>query len=328
MSRDYIRSTDYRLGQRERAARARMHADVRSDPAPDRRSHPQSRSAGERGLRMELKPDRLAAQLAAEPLRQICGRTRAAAGTRGRRRVRRARANGYGEREVFAPRQFRRFRWNEPPRLFSARQLLELRLPGGKPGRAPGCSPGYCARPPEDVVLRLSGDWSRARRKMERAIARQPLRACAAGAPARARRGSNRLRQRGVRADKRQCSAWPSGSRATCWRPRRKWAGCWRWRALDAARVDHWDRPARFDVTLWCGPAAQRRQAARIRGCRGERSGADGHGGDGLNRSRVARVRAARNLATEFGRSGWESNRRCTGALASFGAALGAVRRW
>lgn len=163
---------------------------------------------------MELKPDRLAAQLAAEPLRPVylvAGPEpllvlEAADAIRAH-----ARANGYGEREVFDA-DGRDFAWSSleqsfrAPSLFSARRLLELRLPGGRPGKEGAeVLSGYCAQPPEDVVLLVTaGDWSQKHAgKWSEAIARAghfvyaPL-----VRPHELERWlESRLRQRGVRAD-------------------------------------------------------------------------------------------------------------------------------
>src|SRR5690606_6258514 len=175
---------------------------------------PASRAApGERGLRMELKPDRLAAQLAAEPLRPVylvAGPEpllvlEAADAIRAH-----ARANGYGEREVFDA-DGREFAWSSleqsfrAPSLFSARRLLGVRLPGRWPGREGAeVLPGCCAQPPQEVVLLVTaGDWSQKHAgKWSEALARAghflhaPL-----GRPHELERWLEaRLRQRGVRA--------------------------------------------------------------------------------------------------------------------------------
>ena len=113
---------------------------------------------------MELKPERLAAQLAAEPLRPaylVAGPEtllvlEAADAIRGR-----ARDAGFGEREVFDA-DGRDFDWNaldatfRAPSLFSAQRLVELRLPTGKPGKEGSeVIADYCANPPGDIVLRF-----------------------------------------------------------------------------------------------------------------------------------------------------------------------------
>ena len=120
---------------------------------------------------MELKPERLASQLAAEPLRPaylVAGPEtllvlEAADAIRGR-----ARATGFGEREVFDA-DGRDFDWNtldatfRAPSLFSAQRLVEVRLPTGKPGKEGSeVIADYCAQPPGDIVLLVTaGDWSR-----------------------------------------------------------------------------------------------------------------------------------------------------------------------
>jgi len=82
---------------------------------------------------------------------------------------RRARAQGIGEREVFDA-DGRDFDWGmleatfNAPSLFSARRLVEVRLPSGKPGKdgAEAIS-SFCANPPPDVVLLITaGEWSKA----------------------------------------------------------------------------------------------------------------------------------------------------------------------
>jgi DNA polymerase-3 subunit delta len=123
---------------------------------------------------MELTPERLAAQLAAEPLRPaylIAGpeplRVLEAADAL---RLQ-ARAQGYAEREVFeAEGNQREPDWDalhatlSAPSLFSARRLIELRLPTGKPGKQGAeLISGFCADPAPDVALAIiAGDWSRA----------------------------------------------------------------------------------------------------------------------------------------------------------------------
>jgi DNA polymerase-3 subunit delta len=129
---------------------------------------------------MELKPERLAAQLGAEPPRPaylVAGSEpllvlEAADAIRAR-----ARECGYGEREVFEA-DARDFDWNaldasfRAPSLFSAQRLLELRLPTGRPGKEGAeVIAGYCAAAqqaardgggaPEIVLLVTAGDWSR-----------------------------------------------------------------------------------------------------------------------------------------------------------------------
>ncbi len=164
---------------------------------------------------MELKPDRLAAQLAAEPPRpaylvagpepllvlEAADAIRAA-----------MREAGYGEREVFDA-DGRDFDWNaldasfRAPSLFSAQRLLELRLATGRPGKEGAeVIAGYCAQPPEGIVLLVTaGDWSRKHGgKWSEALARigHFVHAQQVRAHELERWLESRLRQRGVRADR------------------------------------------------------------------------------------------------------------------------------
>lgn len=120
---------------------------------------------------MELSPERFAAQLAVEPLRPaylVAGAEplrvlEAADAVRAK-----ARAEGIAEREVFEA-DSRGFDWNtlaaslRAPSLFASRRLLEVRLPTAKPGKEGAeLISGFCADPPQDVVLLVLGDeWSR-----------------------------------------------------------------------------------------------------------------------------------------------------------------------
>ncbi len=82
---------------------------------------------------------------------------------------RQARAQGIGEREVFDA-DGRDFDWGtleatfNAPSLFSARRLVEVRLPTGKPGKDGGeAISSFCANPPPDVILLITaGEWSKA----------------------------------------------------------------------------------------------------------------------------------------------------------------------
>ena len=164
---------------------------------------------------MELKPERLAAQLAAEPLRPaylVAGPEtllvlEAADAIRAR-----ARDAGFGEREVFDA-DGRDFDWNaldatfRAPSLFSALRLVELRLPTGKPGKEGGeVIADYCAHPPGDIVLLVTaGDWSRQHGgKWSEAISR--IGHVVQAPPVRPHELEGwleaRLRSRGVRADR------------------------------------------------------------------------------------------------------------------------------
>lgn len=120
---------------------------------------------------MELRPEQLAAQAGKQPLQPaylIAGPEtlhvlEAADAVRAR-----ARADG-AEREVF---EFdgREPDWNAlaasfaAPGLFAPRRLLEVRLPGGKPGRTGAEVIGaFCADPPPDTHLLIVADeWSKA----------------------------------------------------------------------------------------------------------------------------------------------------------------------
>ena len=81
----------------------------------------------------------------------------------------RARASGIGEREVFDA-DGRDFDWNQldasfnAPSLFSARRLVEVRLPSGKPGKdGAEVISQFCANPAPDVVLMITAnEWSKA----------------------------------------------------------------------------------------------------------------------------------------------------------------------
>jgi DNA polymerase-3 subunit delta len=118
-----------------------------------------------------LAPDALPARLAAEPLRPawlIAGSEpllvlEAADAVRAA-----AREQVCSERETFEA-DARGFDWNalaaqiNAPSLFSAKRLLELHLPTGKPGKEGAeLIAGFCANPPPDVTLLvLAGAWSR-----------------------------------------------------------------------------------------------------------------------------------------------------------------------
>ena len=120
---------------------------------------------------MDLKPDRLATQLAAEPLRpaylvagpepllvlEAADAIRAA-----------ARAQGVAEREVFDADGAREPDWAalestfRAPSLFASRRVVELRLPTGRPGiEGAKLIAEFCEAPPADVTLLVTaGDWS------------------------------------------------------------------------------------------------------------------------------------------------------------------------
>jgi DNA polymerase-3 subunit delta len=123
---------------------------------------------------MELAPDRLAAQVAdaalapayliAGPETLLVLEAADAVRTRGR-------ALGIAEREVFDL-EGRDIDWAglqasfDAPSLFSARRIVEVRLPTGKPGKEGAeVISAFCARPPDDVVLLVTaGEWSKAHR--------------------------------------------------------------------------------------------------------------------------------------------------------------------
>ncbi|KAF1690368.1 DNA polymerase III subunit delta [Pseudoxanthomonas koreensis] len=120
---------------------------------------------------MELRPEQLAAQPASQPLLPVylvagpetLHVLEAADAVRAR-----ARAEG-AEREVFDG-DGRDPDWDavsasfNAPGLFASRRLLELRLPGGKPGKAGAeVISRFCEDPPGDVTLLIvAGDWSKA----------------------------------------------------------------------------------------------------------------------------------------------------------------------
>ncbi|RPE76981.1 DNA polymerase III subunit delta [Vulcaniibacterium tengchongense] len=122
---------------------------------------------------MELKPEQLAAQLDAGPLRPaylIAGPEplrvlEAADAVRAA-----ARRQGFAEREVFeAEGNQREPDWNalaasfRAPSLFASRRLIELRLPSGKPGKdGAEVIAEFCADPPQDATLLITaGEWSK-----------------------------------------------------------------------------------------------------------------------------------------------------------------------
>lgn len=121
---------------------------------------------------MELRPEQLASQPASQalaPVYLIAGPEtlrvlEAADAVRAR-----ARADGISEREVFDA-DGRDFDWDQldatfnAPSLFSARRLVELRLPTGKPGKEGGeVISQFCANPAPDVILLITcNEWSKA----------------------------------------------------------------------------------------------------------------------------------------------------------------------
>lgn len=120
---------------------------------------------------MELTPERLTAQLAAEPLRpayliagpELLRVLEAADAVRAA-----ARAQGVDGREVLEA-DARSFDWGvvsasfAAPGLFARRRLIDIRLPTGKPGKdGAELIKQFCADPPPDVTLLVTaGDWSK-----------------------------------------------------------------------------------------------------------------------------------------------------------------------
>ena len=119
----------------------------------------------------ELRADGLPARLAAEPLRpaylvagpedllvlEAADAIRAA-----------ARAQGVTDREVYDI-EGKSPDWDsvaaafQAPGLFASRRVVEVRMPGGKPGKdGAEILSDFCANPPPDVVLLVScGEWSK-----------------------------------------------------------------------------------------------------------------------------------------------------------------------
>ena len=119
---------------------------------------------------MELRPDRFERQLASEPLKSvylIAGSEPLLVLECADALRRKAREEGYGEREVFDAEGS--FDWNTLSMglaslsLFATRRLFDLRLPSGKPGRdGSEAIQAYCQNPPPDTVLLITAqDWSR-----------------------------------------------------------------------------------------------------------------------------------------------------------------------
>jgi DNA polymerase-3 subunit delta len=119
----------------------------------------------------ELKPERLAAQLAAEPLRPayLIAGPEALVVLEAADAVRAAaRTQGIGEREVHDI-EGKSPDWDsvaaafQAPGLFATRRVVEVRMPGGKPGKdGSEILSGFCADPPSDVVLLVTcAEWSK-----------------------------------------------------------------------------------------------------------------------------------------------------------------------
>lgn len=166
---------------------------------------------------MELKPEQLAAQVQAGPLRTaylIAGPEplrvlEAADAVRAA-----ARAQGVNEREIFeAEGNQREPDWAameasfHAPSLFASRRLFEVRLPTGKPGtEGARVISEFCANPPSDITLLVTaGEWSRQHGgKWSEAIGR--IGAIAVAWPVKPHELpdwiESRLRSRGLRADR------------------------------------------------------------------------------------------------------------------------------
>lgn len=163
---------------------------------------------------MEMTPERLLALPADGPLHpayliagpEMLRVLEAADGVRGQ-----ARAQGISEREIFDA-DSRDFSWNalqasfNAPSLFSARRLLEVRLPTGKPGKdGAQAIVDFCANPPPDVILLVTaGDWSKSHQgKWSDAIARVGILSVAWAIKPHelAQWVESRLRSRGIAAD-------------------------------------------------------------------------------------------------------------------------------
>jgi len=166
---------------------------------------------------MELKPEQLATQVQAGPLRPaylIAGPEplrvlEAADAVRAA-----ARAQGVSEREVFeAEGNQREPDWAamessfHAPSLFASRRLFEVRLPTGKPGtEGARVISEFCANPPSDITLLVTaGEWSRQHGgKWSEAIARIGQIAIAWPVKPHELPGwiESRLRSRGLKADR------------------------------------------------------------------------------------------------------------------------------
>jgi DNA polymerase-3 subunit delta len=164
---------------------------------------------------MELTPERLVAlpdDAALHPVYLIAGpeMLRVLEAADAVRRL--ARAQGIGEREVFDA-DGRDFDWGtleatfNAPSLFSARRLVEVRLPTGKPGKdGAEAIAAFCANPPPDVVLMITaGEWSKAHHgKWTDAISKIGALAIAWAIKPHELAGwvDSRLRAKGLRADR------------------------------------------------------------------------------------------------------------------------------
>jgi DNA polymerase-3 subunit delta len=124
---------------------------------------------------------------------------------------RQARSQGINEREIFDA-EGRDFDWDalqasfNAPSLFSARRVVEVRLPTGKPGKdGAEVISAFCANPPPDVILLITaGDWSKAHHgKWTDAISRIGVISVAWAIKPHELAGwvESRLRAKGLRAD-------------------------------------------------------------------------------------------------------------------------------
>lgn len=162
---------------------------------------------------MELGADRLAGQLANEPLRPVylIAGSEPLLVLEAADAVRAAvRAQGITDREVHDM-EGRDADWDgldasiNAPSLFASRRLIEVRLPTGKPG-AEGAKliSGFCAAPPPDVVLLvIAGEWSKSHAgKWSEAVARAGHLAIAWPVKPQELSGwiGQRLRSRGIKA--------------------------------------------------------------------------------------------------------------------------------
>lgn len=163
---------------------------------------------------MELTPEKLAAlpdSAVLHPVYLVAGPETLRVLEAGDSVRSRARAQGIGEREVFDA-DGRDFDWSNleatfnAPSLFSARRLVEVRLPTGKPGKDGAAALiDFCANPPPDVVLLITaGDWSKAHHgKWTEAVSRIGVLAVAWAIKPHELAGwvESRLRAKGLQAD-------------------------------------------------------------------------------------------------------------------------------
>ena len=227
---------------------------------------------------MELRPEQLASQgadTALAPVYLIAGpetlRVLEAADAI------RVRALGIGEREVFDA-DGRDFDWNQldasfnAPSLFSARRLVEVRLPSGKPGKEGAeVISQFCANPAPDVVLMITAnEWSKAHQgKWAEAVSRIGVLSVAWAIKPHELPDwiERRLRGRACVPTLLPCSAWLSGWRAICWPPPRKSTS---WRYWPTASRWMWNGWSRWWLTLpatTCSGWWRRRSPASRRRC-------------------------------------------------------------